>query len=91
VLHVIDECDRAGFAYGTLPGHPESGEELFLLERDAERQLRFTISAYSRPASRLARAGGPVTRWVQDMVMERYLDALDNNPQLPRTRPVSDL
>ena len=29
VVYVIDEGDRRGFAYGTLPGHPESGEELF--------------------------------------------------------------
>jgi uncharacterized protein (UPF0548 family) len=27
VVYVIDEADRQGFAYGTLPGHPESGEE----------------------------------------------------------------
>lgn len=25
VVYVIDEPDRRGFAYGTLPGHPESG------------------------------------------------------------------
>ena len=27
VVAVIDEPDRCGFAYGTLPGHPEQGEE----------------------------------------------------------------
>jgi uncharacterized protein (UPF0548 family) len=26
VVYIIDEPDRQGFAYGTLPGHPESGE-----------------------------------------------------------------
>ena len=26
VVYVIDEPERAGFAYGTLPGHPETGE-----------------------------------------------------------------
>ena len=36
VVYVVDEPARAGFAYGTLPGHPESGEELFLVERTAE-------------------------------------------------------
>jgi uncharacterized protein (UPF0548 family) len=29
VVYVIDEPDIRGFAYGTPPGHPESGEERF--------------------------------------------------------------
>src|SRR5690606_5612943 len=29
-----DRC--AGWAYGTLPGHPESGEESFVVHRDEE-------------------------------------------------------
>ena len=29
VVYVVDEADRRGFAYGALPGHPESGEEWF--------------------------------------------------------------
>src|SRR5699024_12319462 len=33
VLWLIDEPDRAGFAYGTLPGHPESGIEQFVVSR----------------------------------------------------------
>jgi uncharacterized protein (UPF0548 family) len=33
VIRVVDEPDRRGFTYRTLPGHPESGEESFLLER----------------------------------------------------------
>ena len=35
VVYVVDEPDRRGFAYGTLPGHAESGEELFLVRYDA--------------------------------------------------------
>lgn len=34
VVFVIDEADRRGFAYGTLPGHPETGEELFAVRYD---------------------------------------------------------
>ncbi len=34
VVQVIDEADRRGFADGTLPGHPESGREAFVLQRD---------------------------------------------------------
>src|SRR5262245_54766773 len=29
VVYVLDEQNRQGFAYGTLAGHPEAGEELF--------------------------------------------------------------
>lgn len=76
VVYTVEEVDRVGFAYGTLPGHPESGEELFLLERTAEDRARLTISAFSRPATRLARAGGPATRWMQTLMTQRYLRAL---------------
>src|SRR5512139_3551990 len=32
VVYIVDEPHRKGFAYGTLPGHPESGEEAFVVE-----------------------------------------------------------
>ncbi|GAA1535601.1 DUF1990 family protein [Nocardioides humi] len=77
VVRVVDEPDRRGFAYGTLPGHPEAGEELFVIERGSDGALTFTVAAFSRPASLLARAGGPLTRWVQAAMTGRYLRALD--------------
>ncbi len=75
VVRVVVEPDRVGFAYGTLDGHPERGEESFLVERVAG-EARFTIVAFSRPATALARVGGPLTRLVQDRVTERYLRAI---------------
>jgi len=77
VIYVVDEPDRRGFAYGTLPGHPESGEELFLLQRQGDGQITFTITAFSRAASLSARMGGPATRWFQEVVTRRYLRAPD--------------
>lgn len=77
VVYVIDEPDRRGFAYGTLPGHPEQGEELFLLTRTDDGGADLTVRAFSRPATPLARAGGPVARWVQRWMTQRYLRALD--------------
>ena len=65
VVYVIDEEDRRGFAYGTLPGHPESGEEAFIVQIADDEEVTATIKAFSRPASLLARIGGPVTRRVQ--------------------------
>ena len=77
VIYVIDEPERSGFAYGTLPGHPESGEELFLLQRHEDGQIAFTITAFSRAASLPARLGGPATRWFQEAMTRRYLTAPD--------------
>lgn len=75
VVYVVDEPDRRGFAYGTLPGHPESGEELFLIERSASGVI-LTVRAFSRPSTRLARLAGPAGRWFQDVMTRRYLRAL---------------
>ena len=76
VVEVVDEPGRRGFSYGTLPGHPESGEEQFLLEERADGSVMFTITAVSRAASTLARLGGPVSRAVQRGMTGRYLRAL---------------
>lgn len=75
VVYVVDEPDRVGFAYGTLPGHPESGEEAFILER-VNGVARFTVRAFSRPVTRLARLGGPLTSLAQTVMTERYLRAV---------------
>lgn len=77
VVYVVDEPDRKGFAYGTLPGHPVSGEEAFVLERGHDGRITFTVSAFSRPATMFAKLGGPVGRTIQHMMTERYLRALD--------------
>ena len=76
VMYVIDQPDRRGFAYGTLPGHPESGEEAFILSLDGNGQVDLTIRAFSRPASRLVRAAGPLNRAMQDLITNRYVRAL---------------
>lgn len=79
VVYTIDEPDRRGFAYGTLKGHPETGEELFVVEYspDDDRVLA-TVSAFARPGRWFTRAGAPVNRSVQLSMVDRYLDALPN-------------
>jgi uncharacterized protein (UPF0548 family) len=61
IVAVIDEdgpVRRFGFAYGTLPGHAESGEERFLIEWDrADGGVCYDILAFSRPRHFLARLG----------------------------------
>ena len=60
VVWAVSEADRAGFAYGTLPGHPECGEEAFLVTREPDGTVRLTVTAFSRPASWLTRIPGPL-------------------------------
>ena len=57
VVYVIDESDRFGFAYAPLPGHPETGEERFLLEYLADGRVRYSVRAYSHPAHLLTKIG----------------------------------
>ncbi|GAA2472058.1 DUF1990 family protein [Winogradskya humida] len=76
VIYVLDEPDRRGFAYGTLAGHPEQGEEAFEVYRTAEGAVRARIRAFSRPATLLTKVGGPVATLVQDFMTGRYLRAL---------------
>jgi uncharacterized protein (UPF0548 family) len=75
IVYVIDEPDRFGFGYGTLPGHPECGEESFVVERDGDITV-FRIMSFSRPAGTVARLGAPVARRIQLRFIDRYLDAL---------------
>lgn len=48
VIWVADEPDRRGFGYGTRPGHPITGEECFLVERDADGTVWFVTRTVSR-------------------------------------------
>ncbi|MEU2038401.1 DUF1990 family protein [Nocardia niwae] len=77
VVYVLDEPDRRGFAYGTLPGHPASGEELFAVEYDsADDTVYGLIVAFSRAATWYTRIGGPVVRLIQRFVAGRYIATL---------------
>jgi len=75
VVYVVDEPARAGFAYGTLPAHPEEGEEAFLVHR-YDGRVRFEVVAFSKPRHPLARLGAPVTRFLQLRTNNHYLDAM---------------
>jgi uncharacterized protein (UPF0548 family) len=71
VVWAVDEARRAGFAYGTLPGHPECGEEAFVVEVDGSGSVWLEVRAFSRPVAWYARAGGPVTRALQHAYARR--------------------
>jgi uncharacterized protein (UPF0548 family) len=86
VVYAVDEPTRAGFAYGTLAGHPETGEEAFIVRLEPDGAVVLTVTAFSRPASALARLGGPVTRRVQAWMTQQYVRKLRDlaNGALPR-------
>jgi uncharacterized protein (UPF0548 family) len=76
VVYAVDEPRRRGFAYGTLAGHPESGEEAFMIEHHDDDSVSFRITAFSRPATRLAKIAGPLGAVVQRQVTAAYLRSL---------------
>jgi uncharacterized protein (UPF0548 family) len=76
VVYAVDQPRRQGFAYGTLPGHPESGEEAFIVEHHDDDTVIFTVTAFSRPSSAIARIAGPGGRLIQTSITNRYLRAL---------------
>ena len=70
IVYVVDKqtdsLARFGFAYGTLPGHVEAGEERFLIEWDrADDSVWYDILAFSRPRHFLSRVGKRQVRWMQ--------------------------
>jgi uncharacterized protein (UPF0548 family) len=65
IVYAIEEPDRVGFAYGTLPDHPVRGEERFLVERGAGGEVAYDILAFSRPASLPLSLGRPLLRRAQ--------------------------
>lgn len=75
IVNVFKEPYSFGFSYGTLPGHPERGEESFVLNL-RNGATYFTITAFSKAVDPLARLAGPFGRAVQRSVTRRYLKAL---------------
>lgn len=77
VVYVVDEPDIRGFGYGTLPGHPECGEERFVVRHDPQTSAVIAeVSAFSRPATWWSKAGGPLVTLAQRLIARRYLRAV---------------
>jgi uncharacterized protein (UPF0548 family) len=76
IVTVVDQPDAFGFAYGTLAGHPERGEEAFLVRRSHDDVVTATVSVDAGPASFGAHLVAPLVLRVQQAAVGRYLDAL---------------
>ena len=68
----VSWVDVAGFGYGTLDGHPLSGEEAFLVEQDDADLVWFVNRSVSRPASRGWVVLTPVLWLAQQFFVRRY-------------------
>ena len=75
VVAVVDASDRVGFAYRTLPGHPVTGEEAFIVHRDGDSVL-LTIRSLTRPGRGHWRVMYPVLLLAQAVARRRYIRAL---------------
>ncbi|MGA7147171.1 MAG: DUF1990 domain-containing protein [Microbacterium sp.] len=76
VIEVVQTADRVGFAYRTLPGHPVSGEEAFIVHRDGE-SVVLTIRSLTKPSSALRwRLAYPGLLVAQQVARARYFRAL---------------
>jgi len=73
------QADSAAFAYGTLQGHVERGEERFQVSFDPRTgEVTYEISAFSRPAILLSKLGYPIVRRLQKRFAESSAVALAN-------------
>lgn len=84
IVYVLEEhgkVEKFGFAYGTLPGHAERGEESFTVEYHAEDQsVWYELYAFSRPGF-LAALGYPFTRALQKRFAADSKTAMQNAVQ----------
>ncbi|MFO0555710.1 MAG: DUF1990 domain-containing protein [Polyangiaceae bacterium] len=80
IVSVVDEPRRFSYAYGTLPGHSEHGEETFTVVEREDGSVHAETIACARPQDTLARLGKPVAHVVQRRIKQDYLAALAKNP-----------
>jgi uncharacterized protein (UPF0548 family) len=72
-----DSTSRYGFAYGTLPGHVEIGEERFLIEWDRSTDsVSFDIMAFSRPRHFLTKLARRQARRMQQRFRDESTAAM---------------
>lgn len=79
VVYLVNETApsrRSGFAYGTLPDHAESGEELFTVDWQPDDSVWYRIMAFSRPNQVLSRLGYPLVRRLQKRFARESIAAM---------------
>ena len=77
VVWTVDTTEHRGFGYGTLPGHPETGEEAFVVSRDSADRVWVEIVAFSNPGRWYSRAGAPAVLVFQRIAVAAYARAVE--------------
>jgi uncharacterized protein (UPF0548 family) len=83
VVWTVDTADRRGFGYSTLPGHPETGEEAFVVSTDSAGRVWVEIVAFSNPARWYSRLAAPLVLVLQRLAVAGYARAVAR--AIPRT------
>ena len=65
IVYTINEENRFGYAYGTLPTHLEKGEELFMIERMLDGKVYYRLRSFSLPGHWWMYLGLPIVRYYQ--------------------------
>jgi uncharacterized protein (UPF0548 family) len=86
IVAVVDRPDRCGFAYGTLQGHPVSGEEAFVAHRTPDGTVRLTLRSLTRAPRGAWRAAFPGALVAQRWYRRRYVRALGRPPSFAGAR-----
>ncbi len=76
IIDVVDEPERFGFTYSTLPHHPVDGEESFVVARNEDGELEIVVTAVWRGAVVANDLVPPLTRYLQNGAIGRYLDGI---------------
>jgi uncharacterized protein (UPF0548 family) len=76
ILTVVDDDRHFGFAYGTLPNHVETGEELFQVLMDEQGDVYYSITAFSRPRFWAVRFTYPLSRVFQKKFVKDSLQKM---------------
>ncbi|WP_425957068.1 DUF1990 family protein [Xylanimonas sp. McL0601] len=76
IVATVVTDQRAGFAYGTLDGHPMVGEEAFIVHRDQAGVVSLTLRSLTRAGRGRWRPLFPLVLIAQRVYRARYLRAL---------------
>jgi uncharacterized protein (UPF0548 family) len=87
ILRTIDEPTRFGFVYGTIHGHAERGEELFLVQQNSDGAVFYSLFAMSRPGRWFSWPGMPIARRAQRRFRPSSAEAMRRAVAAARTPP----
>jgi uncharacterized protein (UPF0548 family) len=76
VVAVVNQPTRCGFSYGTLDGHPVSGEEAFIVHQAPDGEVWLTLRSLTRASRGRWRWAFPALLVAQKYYRRRYRQAL---------------